>query len=338
VSRRPDIARNAGLALCLAALALAGDEFTFAAFTSQADNPANRVTAATDFRAPTVDASVIAKSAGGTPGLVKQGGTYHVYANVNDTGNPASGVGTVTADVSTVTSGQTAVALSAGSFSVGQVSYGFRSAQLTADGSLSEGSKAYSVSATDNAANGPTVGNFSVTVDNTAPAGSDVQTANGASTAGTAEPGDTITYTFSEQIDPASVLAGWTGGSTSVVVRLINGGALPTTADTVQVWNAANSAQLPLGVITLPSGTYVGGLTGTDSATFGASGTASTMVMSGSTITITLGTAGGSQAATAGVLPGAMSWIPSATATDRAGNASSTATVAETTPPNDTEF
>jgi hypothetical protein len=330
--------RSAAAVVLLGWLALAGDDFTFAAFTGTANSPSNRVSAAPDFRAPTVGSSTIAKSAGGTPGFIKQGGTYHVYANVSDAGNPASGVSTVTADVSSITTGQTAVSLASGSFSVGGVSYGFRSAVQTANAVLSAGAKSYTVTATDAASNSATQGGFSVTVDNTAPAGSDVQTANGAATAGTAEPGDTVTYTFSEPIDPASVLAAWTGSSTSVVVRLINGGALPTTADTVQIWNAANNAQLPIGTITLPSGTYVGGLTGTDSATFGASGTASTMVMSGSTITITLGTAGGSQGATAGLLAGAMSWVPSATATDRAGNASSTATVNESTPPNDTEF
>ena len=202
---------------------------------------------------------------------------------------------------------------------------------------LSAGSKSYSVSATDNASNGPTTGNFAVTVDNTLPSGFDVQAVNGASTAGTAQPGDTITYTFSEPIDPNSVLAGWTGSSTSVVVRLMNGGLLPATPDTVQIWNATNNAQLPLGVITLPTGTYVGGTSSSDSALFGATGTASTMVMSGSAITITLGTASGSQAATAGLLAGAMSWVPSATATDRAGNASATTTVNEAAP-SDTEF
>jgi hypothetical protein len=80
----------------------------------------------------------------------------------------------------------------------------------------------------------------------------------------------------------------------------------------------------------------VGGTSATDSALFGATGTASTMAMSGSTITITLGTASG-QAPGAGVLAGAMSWVPSATATDRGGNAGATTTVNEAAP-SDTEF
>ena len=73
-----------------------------------ATSPGNSVGAATDFRAPTASASVIIKSEGGTPGYIRKGGAYTVLANVGDTGNPASGVSTVTANVSTVTAGQTA--------------------------------------------------------------------------------------------------------------------------------------------------------------------------------------------------------------------------------------
>jgi hypothetical protein len=338
VNRRRRLRRRGGaLGGLVLVLALAGDGFTLAAFTGGAESPDNQISAAPDFRPPTVDSSAILKSAGGIPGFIRQSGGYRVYANVSDTGIPPSGVPSATADVSAVTTGATAVVLSAGSFSAGGVAYGFRSAELTANAVLTAGSKAYSVSATDNAANGPASANFSVTVDNTAPAGSNVQTADGGGTAGTAQAGDTITYTFTEPMEPESIVAGWTGGSTSVVVRVANGGVLPITADTFSVWNPANTVQLPLGTTTLPSGTYVGGLAAGDSATFGATGTASTMTMTGSTITITLGTAGG-QGAGAGLLAGAMSWVPSASATDRASNPASTATVAESTPPNDTEF
>jgi hypothetical protein len=314
------------LAVCAGALALTGGEFTLAQFGSTADSPGNRVTAATDFRAPTVDSSAIAKAAGGTPGFVKQGGVYRVYANIADTGNPASGAGTVTADVSTVTTGATAAALTAGSFSAGGASYNFRSAELTAAAVLSEGTRSYSVAATDNASNGPAQAGFSVTVDNTAPNGADVQTANNGGTVARAEQGDAITFTFSEPIDPASVLSGWTGSSTSVVVRLINGALAGP--DTLQVFDSANSVQLPLGSVDLGGAGYVGGLIGGEIGLFGASGTASTMTMSGSAITIVLGTASG-QAATTALVSNTMTWTPSATATDRAGNGQTTTAVDE---------
>ncbi len=70
---------------------------------------------------------------------IRQGGPYYVYANVTDGGSPASGVASVTADVSSITSGQTAVMLSSGAYSSEGVSYDFRSAALTANASLTQG-------------------------------------------------------------------------------------------------------------------------------------------------------------------------------------------------------
>ena len=72
-----------------------------------------------------------------------------MYAAVTDTGNPASGVSTVTANESTVTTGQTAVALAAGSFSVGGTSYTHRTAAQTANAVLAAGSKTYSLTMAD---------------------------------------------------------------------------------------------------------------------------------------------------------------------------------------------
>lgn len=267
-----------------------------------------------DTQAPVVSGSVIAKSQGGTTGFVKQGGTYYVYANVGD-GAAGSGVATVTTNVSSVTAGQTAVALASGSFSAGGTTYNYRSAQLTASNPLAAGAKAYTITAADNAGNSGTQGGFTVTVDNTAPTGTDVQTTNVAGgTTGQAQTGDTITYTFSETIDPESILAGWTGGGTAVTLRLVDGGA---GNDTVQIWNAANTAQLPLGSVNLARTTHT-----TATVNF----TNSTMTQSGASITITLGTPSG---ATTRATAARMVWTPSATATDRAANACSTTAVNE---------
>lgn len=265
-----------------------------------------------DLQAPTVSAAAIAKTQGGTGGYIKQGGTYYVYANVTDGG---SGVATATADVSTITTGQTAVALTSGSYTVDSVSYNYRSAQLTAGNPLAAGSKSFSITAGDNAGNSGTQNGFTVTVDNTPPAASDVQTSNvSGGTAGTAETGDTITLTYGETMDASSILTGWTGGATTVTLRLVDGGA---GNDSVQIWNAANTAQLPLGSVDL-------GGTGFLSATVTFTG--STMTQSGSSITVTLGTASGT---TTRAGPGRMAWTPSATATDRAANACSTTPVNE---------
>ena len=104
-----------------------------------------------------------------------------------------------------------------------------------------------------------------------------MQTANvGGGTVGRPESGDTMTLTYTETMEPNSILALWDGTSTSVTVRLNNNG----NDDQVQVWNAANSAQLPLGTVSL-NGNYIGG-----NRTF----TGSTMTLSGGAITIALGT------------------------------------------------
>ena len=69
-----------------------------------------------------------------------------------------------------------------------------------------------------------------------------------------------------------------------------------------------------LGSVSLGRSDYVGG-----NRTFGASGTRSTMVITGSTIAVTLGTQSG--AGTTAVGNGTMTWTPSTTPYDRAGNA-----------------
>jgi hypothetical protein len=270
-----------------------------------------------DVTAPIVSSAAIAKSGGGVGGFIRQNGTYYIYANVTDQGSPASGIATVRANVSTVTTGATAVVLTAGSFSVEGVSFNYRSALQTASNPLAAGSKSFSISAIDVATNPVTQGGFSVTVDNTAPSASDVQTVNGGATPGRAETGDQLVLTYSEPMDPYRILAGWTGASTSVTLRLVQNGG----GDRVQIRNAANTATLPLGTVFLNRTDFTG-----STRNF----TGSTMVMSGSTITITLGTPSG--AVTTAAAAANMTWTPSNTAWDRAGNACSTTTRTEVAP------
>lgn len=319
MSTRLGMAAAAIAAILIGSAALARDS-VWGNFTSTAPNAGNSITAATDFRAPTASASAIGKTAGGASGYIKKGGTYYVFANVSDTGNPASGVSSVTADVSAITPGSTAVALASGSFTAGGVSYNRRSAALTAETALAAGSYGYSLTMTDAAGNSKTQSGFTVAVDNTGPVGSSIQTGNGGTTNGLAEAGDTISYTFSEAPDPNSILSGWSGAATNVVVRLNNGSG--SSNDTVTIFNATNTSQLALGSVNLGRTDYTGA-----SITFGATGTASKMVLSGSTVTITLGTQ--SAAATTAAGTGTMTWTPSASATDAAGNNASTTAVTE---------
>jgi hypothetical protein len=303
-----------------------------AAFGGQTSNGGNAIKAADDFRPPLVTAVAVGKAVGGATGFVKQGGSYHVYANVNaDTGNPASGIASVTADVHNLTTSATAVSLFAGTYSAGNVSYGYRSATaLTANAVLTEGAKGFAVIATDAASNANSV-NGSATVDNTLPLATDVQTTN-AGTSSLVEQGDTLQLTFSEPVEPQSIQTGWDGTATNVVVRLADAALLGLGADAVQIYNAANSAPLPLGEIQLGRSDYIGvGLSG--NVRFGASGTPSTMASAGNTLVVTLGTynstflvdpirttAGGN---------GTLIWTPVATPYDRAQNQLSTAAATE---------
>jgi hypothetical protein len=263
---------------------------------------------------PTVSAAAIQKSAGGRGGKVKQGGTYYVYAQVADA--PADVAG-VTANVSTVTTGANAVAMTFGSWTVDGVAYDYRSTAQTANLVLIPGAKTFSITATDAAGNAGIATGFSVTVDNTAPAAADVQTSNvGGGTAGRPETGDIATFTYSEAVEPISVLAGWDGTATSVTVRIVQAGG----GDRLQIWNAGTTAQLPLGELNLGGNNYV-----QTTSTF----TGSTMTMSGTTVVVTLGTLTSGIVKTA-TNPGSITWTPSATATDLAGNACSVTPATET--------
>jgi len=292
----------------------------------------NSVTSDTDWMGPTVDRSVIAKTTGYLAGSVKPSGSYNVYANITDSGNQAAGLSGgsagATADVQTVTVGQSSVLMTStgGPWTVEGSTYNYRSSRpWTVTNPLTAGSKNYSIASTDAEGNASST-NFTVTVDNTGPNPTDIQTTNSSGgTPGGAETGDTIVFTFSERIDPYSILAGWAGSSTNVIVRLHDGGCLLNllikvcSDDSFEVFNGA-SALATLGPVDLNDPDYVGGgLIGTAAdAVFGSTGTPSTMAQSGGSITITLGTRSGSNAGTGGSAD--TQWNSASSPYDAAGN------------------
>ncbi len=312
------------LALCAACAATLGG--TLSAFNVSSTTPSASFTAAADWTAPTASAAVIGRTTAYYTGYIKQGTSYYVYADVTDTGNPASGVESVTANVDTTTSAHSAVALVAGSYTAGGVAYNYRTAALTANSTLAAGSYAFTITSTDKAANAETQ-SFTVTVDNTAPAASDVQSTNvSGGTVGHLDQGDTLTLTYNSVIDPYSILSGWSGASTKVQVYLVD----DIVDDSIDVYNTESTpVQIPVGVVDLGSRSYL--TTGYGQhIVYGATGAASpsTMVQSGSSIVITLGTPGGpSSTSTAHA---AMIWTPSTSATDIAGNAVSANTATQT--------
>ena len=287
---------------------------TQGAFAGQTSEGLNIITAMPDFRGPTISAFTIGKSTGGATGYIRPSATYYIYADVTDVGTPPSGTATVIANVANVTAGQVAVPLVAGSWTVGGATYNYRSALMTA-GAITNGSKTISVIATDVAANVSNLGG-SVTVDNVVPAPNGLSASGGI--AGRPEVGDVLTLSTNDTLDTFSLLANWTGAATTVRVRIVNNAG----ADRLQVWNAAGTTQLPFGIIAL-------GRTDFTTGTLAFNG--STMTQAAGVITVTLGAPIVGTVTTVGGT-GTMVWTPSATATDRAGNAISTGAYNEPAP------
>jgi hypothetical protein len=147
-------------------------------------------------------------------------------------------------------------------------------------------------------------------VDNTKPSPLDLQAGNAAGgTKGRPGTGDWITFTWSEQVAPASILPGWTGASTNISVTFTDGRA----RDTLSLDDTAGTT--PLNIVS--SKTDLALLTDYIDAdtTFDA-----TMVQSGATVTITLGAKRGTNAVKTGAAA-AMTWKVSNATTDLAGNA-----------------
>ncbi|EAP98169.1 fibronectin type III domain protein [Janibacter sp. HTCC2649] len=169
-------------------------------------------------------------------------------------------------------------------------------------------------------------------VDNAPLRGVDVQSANGGSAIGRVEAGDTVTFTYSGQIDLTKVVAGWTGASKAVTVRLRDGSLLSKTAtdDTLDVLSGTTAVNL--GSLNLRQDYAKTGRT----VQFNATMTAATVTTSGgvmrSTVTLRLGTfsSGSSSYLRTVSSVAAMIWSPSAAVTDLQGRACSIASVTET--------
>jgi hypothetical protein len=127
--------------------------------------------------------------------------------------------------------------------------------------------------------------------------------------------GDTLTFTYSEAILPASLLSGWDGSATAVTVRVTNAGG----NDTLEVYNAANTTKVNLTSSPMALSRDVVSA----SATFSA-----TMQRTGNAVVVTLG-ALTSGTLKSGVKKGTMSWSPSTVATDLAGNPVAAGSVTE---------
>ena len=185
----------------------------------------------------------------------------------------------------------------------------------TTASTLAQGTYTAVVTQTDTSGNTGTSNANTFKVDTTAPTAVSVSGENKAGgTAGKIEAGDTLTYTYSEAMSSTSLWSGWDGASTAVHIKFAGSGN-----DTITVLTTADATSIKLGSVAT-NGDYVSATT-----TFNA-----TMALSadGTTVVVTLGTPSN---VTASANPGRnMSWTPSASAKDLAGNAASTTAYTET--------
>jgi hypothetical protein len=178
-----------------------------------------------DSTSPSVTAAVVAMASPATAGWVRRSGTYTVYANATDAGSPASGIASVTANVSSLTPGTTSLALPActSACSVGGVTYGFKSAATGAGPAIADGSASVSLSAADKAGN-TAGGSASVTVDSTPPTVTGAVVVNTSpSDAGYLKPGNNYTV-YANAADTAGLgpvtadVSALTSGQTAVAM------------------------------------------------------------------------------------------------------------------------
>jgi signal peptidase I len=305
-----------GVAMTTALTAAQDDHVTNAAFHHVTANSGNAFASRPDWVAPDASAVTVYKTKGYLTGAVRPGGPYRVHANVGDTGNPPSGTASVRADMTALTSGAGTTALTSVSTSVGGLSYNYGTAPLSVGSGVTNGAKPYSLTMTDMAGYSRTRG-YNVTVDGTAPTAVNVDASNtSGGTQGKPETGDTYTLTFSERIDPYSVIDGWTGAPRSVYLVIQR----TPPSNTITVW-PDGSGPLPLGQVVTDKDRY------TDDYVYF---TGSTMTQSGSTISVVLGTpSSGAVKTVTDTSPGQLTWNPSGTPYDAAGNPMSTASVTE---------
>ena len=175
---------------------------------------------------------------------------------------------------------------------------------------------------TDKAARTVSSSSVTVTVDNSPLKAYDVQTTN-SGTAGRLNAGDKIVLTYSSAVNPATILTGWTGTTTTVAARAVDGISLgrTNTDDTFSV-DGTN-----LGSVNLRGNFVRKSKTVTLAGSTMTASTATVNGLAATVVTITLGTPVGN-VATASTL-GAMVWTPLAAVRTATGAACSIAPATE---------
>jgi hypothetical protein len=171
-----------------------------------------------------------------------------------------------------------------------------------------------------------TLGNTSTSVvsarvvDNTAPVPQAIAATNGTGTPGKIDAGDHIVFTFSEALQPSSVMSGWSGAAGAAVVVTFTDN---NNADSFRVYGGTGSTQTRL---------TTGGAVAAKALVSAGVSWNGTIAASGGTYTITLtGVGTGSASSSASTNSVALSWPATAGFLDLAGNASLSRTVSGST-------
>jgi hypothetical protein len=309
-------ARTLGLLAALA-VATAAVPGSGASFVAQTGNVANSVSTKADWVPPAV---TLAAPADG------------LFTN-NPRPTLSGAAGTAAGDQGTVTAAVYAGATATGAPQqtlTPAVAAGAWTALPTA---LPDGTYTAQATQDDAAGNTGRSAAHTFTVDTVAPRGIAVGATNGSGTVGHLDAGDTITFTYSEPIDPASIMAGFTGAAKAVQVRFINSAS----RDQIAILDGSGAP-----TINLESGTLVtGGLTTQANYVGGTVTFAGTLTRSadGQSFSIVLGapTAGAANIRNTAVGAANMTWAVKPGAADRAGNVlAAAASVAEAD--NDVDF
>lgn len=314
--------RTAATTLMLGAavvyLCVSAPERSAATFGALTGNSGNTFATNNDLTAPAVNRATLAASSGYLTGELRSSAQYRVYADVAaDTGNPASGLSTVQAELPEIDSAGATVAMAASAQSIQGQSYNYYLDGRTSVSGLADGTVITETIIATDAAGNATRFDFTFTIDNSSPGVNGLTTTNKAGgTAGQPEEGDTFTVTFNDRIDPYSLAANWDGtGTQNLSVDI---GSILSTDMTIKLPDGRNW-------LTLRNGSAWSSI---GAISYGASGTPSRMSMSPDfkSITIQLGTASGTANTTAA---SNIAVTPTDAARDDAQNPGATATFNE---------
>ena len=175
-----------------------------AAFTAHKTNAGNTISTAADWIAPAVTLTAPAD------GLVTKSRTPALSGTA---GTAAGDSATVTARIyAGATAGGTAV----------QTLTATGASWTATPTALADGTYTAQASQTDGGGNTGRSATRTFTVDTTAPKPVSVSATDGGTTPGRLGAGDTITFTYDDVIDPASVFPGWDGSSVAMQVHFAN--------------------------------------------------------------------------------------------------------------------